>query len=277
MIDRLDLCINQFCSDRLREYWGAFPPVLYHYTSATAVLNILKSGKIWVQNIEHLNDKSEIRFAASIMRANVDRAYALEPIDPVVELFQRIRTSLNSLDTSEVFIASFSADGDEMGMWRLYGDRGRGLSFAISTYLVEEWGGLPIRCQYEESIAHKFCLGALKTVRDCYIDELKAGLKPDPQQFADLFLYRISYFAAVFKQSAWADEKEWRLLFLKPSSEHRTLPNGTKYIEIPSKGRVPIVAICQGPRCDYVGAAEPIQRFIRENQLEITEVQSKFR
>jgi hypothetical protein len=277
IIDRLDGRINQFCSDRLKHYWGTLPPVLYHYTSATAVLNILKTGKLWVQNIEHLNDKSEIRYAASIFRANVERAYALEPVDPVVELFQRIRTSLNTLDTSEVFIASFSADGDEIGMWRLYGDRGRGLSFAIPTYMVKEWGGFPIRCQYQESDADQFCLDALKLVRDCFVAELRAGAKPNPQQYAELFLYRISYFAAMFKQSAWADEKEWRLLFLKPPSEQQALPNGVKYIEIPPNGRVPIVAICQGPLCNYEGAAEPVQRFIRENKLDVTEVQSRYR
>jgi hypothetical protein len=34
MMDRFDLRINQFCSDRLKECWGTSPPVLYHYTSA---------------------------------------------------------------------------------------------------------------------------------------------------------------------------------------------------------------------------------------------------
>lgn len=35
------------------------PDILYHYTSAAGLIEILKTGKIWATSIRHLSDASE--------------------------------------------------------------------------------------------------------------------------------------------------------------------------------------------------------------------------
>lgn len=191
-----------------------WPSILYHYTSADAMLSILQSGKLRVSSIEQLNDKVELRYPVSIFRAHLDRFYAIEPSPDGCDLLHQIRRQLDIIDTTGIYVASFSADGDEFGMWRLYGDRGRGFSFDFPLYMVEHWGGFPGKCHYDTSSADRFCQGALRTVRDTYLAEIQAGRSPDLETVAANFLWRISYFGLLFKPHAWADEKEWRLIFV---------------------------------------------------------------
>ena len=43
----------------------SLPDILYHYTSARAFLDIVKSKAIWASNVRFLNDTAELRHAIS--------------------------------------------------------------------------------------------------------------------------------------------------------------------------------------------------------------------
>ena len=227
-----------------------WPPILYHYTSTDAMLSILQSGKLRASCIEQLNDKVELRYAVSIFRAHLERFYATEQTTEGCDLFRHIRQQVDTVDTTGVYVASFSADGGEFGMWRLYGDRGRGFCFGFPLYKVEHWGGFPGKCHYDTTKADEFCRGALTMVRDTLLADVRAGTKLDLESIATTFLWQISYFGLLFKPHAWADEKEWRLIFTNRKTEIKTRSNGSTYIEIPSDDRLPIGAICAGPMCE---------------------------
>jgi len=251
----------------------SLPPILYHYTSLDAIISILRSGKFHVSSIEQFNDKAELRYSVSIFRAYVDRFLAVEPTAEGSELFQHIQKQLDTIETSGIYVASFSANGNEWGMWRLYGDRGRGFSFGFPFYETGHWGGIPGRCHYDTSRADEFCISALTTVRDALLNEIKVGKQLDVGALAASFLWRISYFGLFFKPHAWADEREWRLVFINPATEIKTRPDGSKFIEIPNAERFPIGAVCSGPLCeessikklqeciDEVGLAIPLRRY----------------
>lgn len=222
---------------------------MYHYTSASSFFNILRSGKLWVNNVEHLNDKAELRYAISIFRARLDRASANEDDEAVRALFIQIQKLMEPLNTKGYFIASFAANGDNPDMWNLYADRGKGFSFAIPLYKLEDWGGFPARCHYDPHSIDQFSSGALETVAKCLIAEMRGGHSPDLESYAATFLWNISYFAALFKPHSWADEQEWRMIFVNPSTEVKQRENGNSFIEVPKTERLPIVAVCAGPNC----------------------------
>lgn len=135
MTESLQTRIGRFCTDRLYEFKTfPYPRCLYHYTSAAGMRGILESGKLRAHNIDDVNDKAEIRYAVSVMRAHTERSYAQEPYEPVAVLLAQIAKQLDSVDTSHVFIASFSAENDDTSLWRLYSDRERG--FSISSQLT---------------------------------------------------------------------------------------------------------------------------------------------
>lgn len=125
-----------------------------------------------------------------------------------------------------------------------------------------------MKCQYDPEALDLFCAGALKAVRTCFIDDLKEGLSPDPAQYAAEFLFNISYFAPMFKPQVWADEKEWRLLFIKPAAEHKKLLDGRIYIEVPQTEPLPIIALCAGANCEEQ-SVRPLRIYMHENHLDI--------
>jgi hypothetical protein len=233
------------------------------------MLGILQSGKLRVSGIEQLNGKTELRYAVSIFRAHLDRFYATEQTAEGCDLFRHIKQQVDTVDTTGMYVASFSADGDEFGMWRLYGDRGRGFSFAFPFYKVEHWGGFPCKCHYDTTKADEFCRGVLTMVRDTLLADLRAGTKPDLESIAATFLWQISYFGLLFKPHAWADEKEWRLIFIQPKTVIKTRTSGSTYIEIPYDDRLPIGAICAGPLCEQSSITK-VQDCLRKPGQKIT-------
>src|SRR5262245_31729354 len=57
---------------RLMDAWRARhskpPAVLYHYTTAQGLHGMLTSGRVWATNVGFLNDPSEMRYAARLIR-----------------------------------------------------------------------------------------------------------------------------------------------------------------------------------------------------------------
>jgi hypothetical protein len=222
-----------------------------------------------------MNDFVEGRFAASIMRASIERAYALEPNEFVVQLFVEMRKQLAVGDLAQVFVLSFTTDGDEPSMWRLYADRGKGFSFAIRLHTALAWAlhklqGVVLKCAYGEREVQLFCANALAAMRDIYISELESGVIPDPAIYAQLFLNNIAWLAPAFKPEIWKDEREWRFIFVRPPEEHKKHVDGRTFIELPlvpdtEEKITPISAICGGPLVDYEDDILPLQKVLFEN------------
>ncbi len=254
---------------------GDLPYRLYHYTTSEGMQAIVASGVLRAYNLGQMNDFAEGRYAASVMRAYVDRGYAVEPNSDAMELLNAIRQQFTTLTLSNVFALSFTPDSDESGMWRLYADRGRGFSFAIPIYEALSWAGdnhkgMMLKCSYDSKMLAAFCEQAVSKIREIYLSDVALGTNPDPIQYANMFLQNISWFAPAFKPEAWQDEKEWRFIFVRPQTEHKTLLNGRTYIELPlipptKENPHPITAICGGPDCDYVENIVPLQSILYNN------------
>src|SRR3954454_3229480 len=93
---------------------------VFHYTSATGLLGIVKSKCVWASAAASLNDKAEIRQGWSEIKAWLEaqkRTYEIETLLDYAEApFQ---------DTHEVFVLSGSTAGDDANQWRLYADGGK--------------------------------------------------------------------------------------------------------------------------------------------------------
>src|SRR5689334_17921165 len=189
------------------------PPSLYHYTSAAGMQAIIRSGVVRAFNLGQMNDFAEGRYAASVMRAHIDRGYAVEPNPDASALLQAMRNQLTGIDLSNTFAFSLTTDGDEMGMWRLYADRGKGFSFAIPTDKAVSWAssehfGFLLKCTYDPKVLDEFCIRTLTRIREMYLADVAAALSPDPAQYANLFLENVAWFAPAFKPHVWHDERE---------------------------------------------------------------------
>ena len=178
--------------------------ILYHYTTQQGFLGILKDREIWASSILHLNDASEFRYgvdialrAARTMRMTPD---APQRVQKVISAFQFIL---------DVFVASFSSNGDELGQWRAYGQHG-GLSIgfdvaSLRTLATRQDYRLQ-KCNYDPE-QHD---AEIKKV----IEEMVQAL-PSPEAPFSL-LRKFMSLAPIFKHSSFKGEEEWRLFTVLP-------------------------------------------------------------
>ncbi len=258
--------LTAFCTAQLAALHPKVEPLLYHYTTADGLAGIVRSGQIWAHNLGNMGDFTEVRYGASVLRAHIDRSYALEPDQRVCDLLIALRRSLGTFDLASVFALSFTASSDEPGMWRLYADRGTGYSFCIPAFkLRQPWGGYLVGCNYSSEDLDAFCVRALATMRTLFLADVAAGIQAGCDEYAALFFSHIAWFGPIFKHKVWADEQEWRVVYIRPPQHQKPRADGRMYVEIPSPedGQLPIAAICAGPDCDYENSVRPLQALMR--------------
>ena len=264
--------LDEFLAEQARWLAGDPPRSLYHYCSGAGMQAIIRSGVLRAFNLGQMNDFAEGRYAASVMRAHIDRGYSIEPNPRALALLQAMRQQLTGINLTNVFALSFTTDGDEVGMWRLYADRGRGFSFATRIEDALSWGssghlGFLLKVSYDPPMLDEFCIRTLTKIHELYLADVAATLAPDPARYANLFLENVAWFAPAFKPHVWHDEQEWRFIFVRPSADHKKLPDGRMYIELPltppsATDPRPITAICGGPHCDYEDEILPLQKVL---------------
>lgn len=248
-----------FLSEFEKLYAGERPAAFYHYTSAAGMRAIIETGQMRAFNVQFMNDHAELRYSASVMRAHIDRAYAVEPDPLFSDVLSCIRRTQIPLDLNQLFLLSFSPDGDELGMWGLYAERRSGFAFAFDPHDI---AGVPnsliLPCKYDPSELRDFCMRCLIGLREIVLQDRSAGTAQSAQHYADEFLKAAVWFAPVFKPQVWSDEREWRMVITRPGTHHQHLEDGRHYINIPGPddgfARFPVRAVCIGPECDYATA-----------------------
>jgi len=252
-----------------------FPLVLYHYTSERGIRGVVQSGRMRASNIEEMNDHAEVRYATSVMRAHLDRAYAYEPDTAVAKLLNSMRRQTIGFDLRELFVLSFTHISDDEGMWRLYGNRGHGYSFCFHTADAKLWGGFVLRCQYDAEHLNDLCSATLQRIRSLFLALEKTSTVDETDELAGSFIRKMSWLAAMFKPAIWRDEEEWRLLFHEPDRSKHHTENGRTFIEVPSDGHVPIQAVCAGPNCDRQGSIQPLYELLRARGYRAMEIRQR--
>jgi len=234
--------------ERLNE---GMPSALYHYTSAVGMEGILNSGCFWANNVQHQNDLAELRVAASIFRASIERFRVIDGHDDVMPLFDALRQIMSRVDVSDVYVLSLVADGDEANLWRLYGDQGKGVSLTFPTLWSLDWNEnwMLVKVQYGEDAVRDFSERSLRMIRTIYRQDLFAGEALPAKDYADLLFENVRWFAPAFKLNAWADEREWRLFRIGSGDERQQRPDGRYFLKAPSKSKLRIAAAAFGPQC----------------------------
>lgn len=87
---------------------------LYHYTDMNALPFILRKDKIvlWASNCLYLNDRNEVK-------------------EGVNALQRMLGIQLHEAMFRSFYVTSFSSNGDDMPMWRMYGSDGHGCSLGF--------------------------------------------------------------------------------------------------------------------------------------------------
>lgn len=102
--------------------------MIYHYTDLNAAKSITENSQIWLTDYRYLNDKEEFLKGFSIIcdafeeYDNYPAEYPGGFKERIQETLQFLRTENNSvLESSNVFVSSFSKTPDLLSQWRSYG------------------------------------------------------------------------------------------------------------------------------------------------------------
>lgn len=201
------------------------PPVLYHYTSMSVLEKITDGGEIWASEARFLNDSTEFEHARDYIRG------MLEDKVKKSALLHRVKDDLPIVDRRsdeyDVFIASFSGDGDSLPQWRGYCSAGHGVAIgfnpdALTNGDVEiskgfrtvpddepalEWSLL--RCVYTDREKKKLVGDNVES----YLDVIR-GNHPtlNPNRGATFLLHTVQMCRPLFKNESFKEEQEWRLV-----------------------------------------------------------------
>ncbi len=155
---------------RLKVAWdvrhGKPPTTLYHYTSAQGLHGMLATGRVWGTNVSFLNDPSEMRYAARLIRNVMDEEAgqlkteqkAAEEHDALLRsiiadyatfMSTHLPTWTESLlktfeDKGDAYMSCFCTKGDLLSQWRGYGATGGGyaLGFDARQISIPRSGGV---------------------------------------------------------------------------------------------------------------------------------------
>jgi hypothetical protein len=268
---------------RLENEWSNLhakrPRILYHYTDAHGLLGMLKTNRLWATNSRFMNDPTEVEYAARVVRETALEQEAHYPLT----LFQNVKHGISEVlgiyeGDNDEYIACFCEEGDLLSQWRGYGALGGGyaLGFQAEQLGLREYKTIeapePVlrKVLYDQKKQKYLVRKFVKLLLDWEIfrnngarKKLKAiQLDDDAWQ---LFNWFVSECLNCFKDPAYAEEEEWRLIQYGRNTksekfvqtDFRASRNRiVEFVEIElsrfnrKDGRLPIKAIRYGPTLD---------------------------
>jgi hypothetical protein len=189
------------------------PATLYHYTDQNGLLGIIKKKEIWASHHQCLNDTQEFLHAKGVIRAEIDkRCGSTKPESR--SLFETMRAALDGPGMEEVnlYVASFSEDGDSLPQWRAYGGQvsGFALGFKSDQLLLPEEFTLA-RCIYAPEKQSEVARAIVAEVESMLAQMPPVGVTNINFSAWALMLLTLHQFALIFKHGKFRDEREWRI------------------------------------------------------------------
>jgi len=209
------------------------PSLLYHYTTASAMVSIIREGQLWATDLRFLNDARELELAKELLVEELQRlplpdpgAYRPpdgNPLDDETAFRREVeRMLLDGLDDFRCYVACFCEDGDLLSQWRGYAS---GEGVAIGFDVAALGASIPIetdeqvahlevdlrRVEYDEAVSR-----ALLAERAKQINERRPG---HPFIAAWYEIWGLLLDLAATKHHAFREEREWRIIVPSTSAD----------------------------------------------------------
>ncbi len=224
------------------------PHIVYHYCSLESFLSIMTNNTIRLTNISKSNDRAEIQYCFDVFEKTL-RDSCIEFSKKYVDNTE-IKKHFSDIDYDSLvakavvndsliyYVACFSSEPDLLSQWRGYANDGKGV--AIGFYSKNFMDAQDLKnVKYAKVIydkhavkieLHDYIIQKLKRVHD------KAGVSASPFSYDTAINDIISgmvYYAVFYKNPAFSEESEWRLVFY-PFGNIRNLLIDHKYKDMSS-------------------------------------------
>lgn len=198
---------------------GQAPYAIYHYTDAAGLNDIIESGRIRASDLLYLAGSRETDYVRELLRDQIrrrwNRADAL-----IAEFCERAEAALDPYAwPRSVFAACFCEDGDALGQWRAYGGPRGGYAIGLRTAaLGGHYSAVTLRrVVYDPDRQQALVAGLLD--RSLLLLRQVHGHSPEALTLILEFLGdHVAELVACFKQPAFKEDQEWRLLVVADTS-----------------------------------------------------------
>ena len=216
--------IEKLTSKILREQAESPPDTLWHYTNAAGLLGILRSGKLWATNTEYLNDASELRYARMLVWRSIGSLRAKVFDDREHDMLDLLSESISQSLKPSVFVASLSAEKNDLSQWRAYGGSSGSFALGFSSRTLSEAitrnSELPFnlyKCIYGEKRSAVLCARFVDRVLSEFRKYRRTNsLRPSDyleiRNFVAETVESFEILAPLIKHPDFAREAEWRLV-----------------------------------------------------------------
>lgn len=224
------------------------PSIIYHYCSLESFLSIINNSTIRLANISKSNDRAEIQYCFDAFEKTLRDScieFSREYVDNTEIKNHFSDIDYDSLVTKAVindsliyYAVCFSAEPDLLSQWRGYANDGKGV--AIGFYSRNFMNAQDLKNVKYKKITYDMN-SAKKELHDRIIEKLK-GIYDKADTSASPFSYDTAindiisgmvYNAIFYKNPAFSEENEWRLVFY-PFGNIRNLLIDHKYKDMSS-------------------------------------------
>jgi hypothetical protein len=197
---------------------GQAPYAVYHYTDAGGLNDILESGRIWASDLLYLAGSRELDYARDLVRTHIrQRANVSDPV--LREFCEKAEAALDPLGWQRsLFAACFCENGDSLSQWRSHADVRGGYAIGLRTSALTNSGG-----RYHSAALRRVIYDPerQKALIDAMLDRAMVLLRSSGSGGAAAIDVVLEFFAdhmieliASFKQPAFREDNEWRLLLI---------------------------------------------------------------
>lgn len=224
--------VSNFCRHHIGQLGNRPIPRLHHYTSGSALINIVNSGCLWATQISCLNDSKEAQYAVDLLSAEIQKELTSATMAKEKVILEEMQKLVSGTDTSSAgtFVFCFSAREDDLSQWRAYG--GGESCFSIEFDVHQMLAALPINsatlapCEYDPTRQETFIKDIVRCAK--MFSSAEYDVQPKGQrscwveEFVAYYLWNVSFFAPILKHPAFKDEEEWRIVhWLRPEDVER--------------------------------------------------------
>lgn len=209
---------------------NANPKLLYHYTNQMGLLGILDSAILRCTQIHYLNDSTEFWHAYEIAKRILVRENSLSLDEKISGKLMALKEEISSLVATGTCITSFTESQDMLSQWRGYvGNQpgfALGFDFDALKQIAEKASSELHPCAYDGEEQEK---AVLDLVRETMAKEFNTSLGYWDPDRANTFVFLkmggsfgtdLMKLAPLHKNEAFAEEKEWRIVYTPRPKKH---------------------------------------------------------
>lgn len=216
--------------------------ILYHYTSKTGLLGIIRDKCLWATNILYLSDAAEFSYTLEVSSKVLDTKMKDKTLTEnesklILKIYEVVQGN-REFHIPNTYVACFSEDGDSLSQWRAYCPKTGGFSIGFNyeylRSLASDQNYKLIECVYDEEPQSSHIKSKAQTIVEDIITKYRGqasmwavkgkDLEHTIMDTASHFFYDLASVAPEIKDKSFEEEKEWRVVSpLHCLAEHSVL------------------------------------------------------